>query len=117
VARDPWFFPTPEEYTELLKSAELRPLHVSLHPRATPVADLGGWIRLFGRHFLEGIGPEEERTIVNDVIETCRKSSAWRQDGEEKSWVLGYVRLRIVAVKGNSDVELGETRREGDCNN
>jgi hypothetical protein len=106
VARDPWFFPAPDQYTELLKLADFRPSYVSLHLRPTLVPDLGGWIRLFGRHFLEGIGPEEEQAFVNEVVETCRRSGAWRRDRDEKSWVLDYVRLRVVAVKGDSDVEL-----------
>jgi SAM-dependent methyltransferase len=101
VARDPWFFPLPDEYTELLKLADFRPLSVSLHPRATTVADLGGWIRLFGRRFLEGIGPEEEQVIVNEVVETCRMSGAWREARDRKSWGLEYVRLRVVAMKGD----------------
>lgn len=105
VARDPWFFPTPDQYTELFKLADFRPISVSLHPRATTIVDLGGWIRLFGRRFLEGIGPEEEQAIVNEVVETCRTSGAWREDGDRKSWELEYVRLRVVAVKGDSDIK------------
>jgi SAM-dependent methyltransferase len=108
VARDPWFFPTPDQYTELLRLTDFRPLYAALHPRATPVADLGGWIRLFGRSFLEGMGPEEEQAFVNEVVEVCRKSgaNAWRleRDGISEAWELDYVRLRIVAVKGGSDI-------------
>jgi hypothetical protein len=108
VARDPWFFPTPDEYTELLRLTDFRPFYAALHPRATPVADLWGWIRLFGRPFLEGVGPEEEQAFVSEVVEVCRKSGAWRLDRDGKSWELEYVRLRILAVKGDSDVQVKE---------
>lgn len=99
VARDPWFFPTPDQYIALLRSANLDPLQVSLHPRATPFADLAGWIRLFGQQFLEGIMSEDEPELVNEVVASCRESGACRWDEEKQLWYLDYVRLRIVAVK------------------
>jgi len=102
VARDPWFFPTPDQYTQLLKSANLHPLTVVLQPRETPIADLAGWIRLFcGHNFLEGIDPEDEQEIVREVVATCRKAAGGRchWDEEKKLWYLDYVRLRVTAAK------------------
>ena len=100
VARDPWFFPTPDQYTQLLKSANLHPLNVVLQPRETPIADLADWIRLFCSHnFLEGIEPEEELEIVREVVATCRKAGKCRWDEQKKLWYLDYVRLRVTAVK------------------
>ncbi len=99
VARDPWFYPTPDQYIGLLRSASLVPLRVSLHPRATPFADLAGWIRLFGGKFLEGIKSEDEPELVNEVVASCRESGACHWDEEKKLWYLDYVRLRIIAVK------------------
>ncbi|KAI9443058.1 S-adenosyl-L-methionine-dependent methyltransferase [Lactarius indigo] len=100
VARDPWFFPTPDQYTQLLKSANLHPLSVTLHPRETPIADLAGWIRLFcGHNFLEGIEPEDEQEIICEVVATCRKADRCRWDEQKKLWYLDYVRLRVTATK------------------
>jgi len=99
VTRDPWFFPTPEEYTELLRAASLEPLRVSLHSRPTPFAELAGWIRLFGRHFLEGIGSEDEQELVDEVVANCLESGGCHWDEEKMLWYLEYVRLRVVAVK------------------
>jgi SAM-dependent methyltransferase len=99
VARDPWFYPTPDQYIGLLRSASLVPLRVSLHPRTTPFADLAGWIRLFGGKFLEGIKSENEPELVNEVVASCRESGACHWDEEKKLWYLDYVRLRIIAVK------------------
>jgi len=112
VVRDPWFFPTPEEYMELLRSANLEPLRVSLHPRPTPFADLAGWIRLFGRHFLEGMGSEDKQEFVDEVVASCRESSRCRWDEEKKLWYLDYVRLRVVAVKAgiNGDSQEGRAK-------
>lgn len=99
VARDPWFYPTPDEYIGLLRSASLVPLQVTLHPRATPFADLAGWIRLFGGKFLEGIKSEDEPEFVNEVVASCRGSCTCHWDEEKQLWYLDYVRLRIVAAK------------------
>ena len=99
MARDPWFFPTPDQYMELLRSANLDPLQVSLHPRSTPFADLAGWIRLFGQQFLEGIKSEDEPEFVSEVVASCRESGACRWDEEKQLWYLDYVRLRVIAVK------------------
>jgi len=112
VARDPWFFPTPEEYTELLRSANLEPLSVSLHPRPTPFADLAGWIRLFGRHFLEGMGSDDEQEFVDKVVANCQESGRCHWDEEKKLWHLDYVRLRVVAVKAgiHGDSQEGKAR-------
>ncbi|KAH9053916.1 S-adenosyl-L-methionine-dependent methyltransferase, partial [Lactarius vividus] len=100
VARDPWFFPTPDQYTQLLKSANLHPLSVALQPRETPIADLTGWVRLFcGHNFLEGIEPEDEQEIVREVVATCRKAGRCRWDEQKKLWYLDYVRLRVTATK------------------
>lgn len=99
VARDPWFYPTPDEYIGLLRSASLVPLQATLHPRATPFADLAGWIRLFGGKFLEGIKSEDEPEFVNEVVASCRESGTCHWDEEKQLWYLDYVRLRIVAAK------------------
>jgi hypothetical protein len=83
----------------LLRSANLDPLQVSLHPRATPFADLAGWIHLFGVHFLEGIESEDVPELVNEVVASCRESGRCHWDEGKKLWYLDYVRLRVIAVK------------------
>ncbi|KAF8258468.1 S-adenosyl-L-methionine-dependent methyltransferase, partial [Lactarius quietus] len=81
TSRDPWFFPTPDQYTQLLKSANLHPLNVVLQPRETPIVDLADWIRLFcGHNFLEGIDSEDEQEIIREVVASCRKAGRCRWD-------------------------------------
>jgi SAM-dependent methyltransferase len=99
VARDPWFFPTADQYMGLLRSANLDPLQASLYPRSTPFADLSEWVRLFGKQFLQGMDPEDEQELVDEVVSRCRESGVCYWDDEKKSWYLDYVRLRIIAVK------------------
>jgi hypothetical protein len=102
VARDPWFFPTPDQYMGLLRSANLDPLQVSLHPRATPFVDLADWIHLFGGHFLEEIESKDVSELVNEVVMNCRESGACHWDEGKKLWYLDYVRLRVIAVKADN---------------
>lgn len=100
VARNPWFFPTPDQYTQVLKSVNIHPLNVVLQPRETPVVDLADWIRFFcGHNFLEGIEAEDEQEIVREVVATCRKAGRCRWDEQKKLWYLDYVRLRVTATK------------------
>ena len=97
AARDPWFFPSVEEYTAVLRSASLVPAHVSLHPRPTPAPDLAAWVRLFaGHNFLSGMDVEEECAVVDEVVEACRET--YRDEASGK-WIMDYVRLRFVGVK------------------
>lgn len=115
VAKDPWFFPTPDQYTALLRSAGLNPLQVSLHPRATPFEDLAGWVRLFGKQFLEGIDPDDEQELIDEVVAMCRQSGGCHWDEEKKLWYLDYMRLRVVAVKagGHDDLDQAGINRIG----
>lgn len=55
-----------------------------------------GWVRLFGKAFLEAVEEGARRDeVVRWVVEALR-GSCEREDG---SWWLGYVRLRAVARK------------------
>lgn len=53
------------------------------------------WIEMFGQRFLELV-PEEERGKVAGEARDLLEGVARREDGR---WVVGYVRLRWVAVK------------------
>ncbi|KAI0060309.1 S-adenosyl-L-methionine-dependent methyltransferase [Artomyces pyxidatus] len=99
AARDPWFFPSADEYGQVLVSAGLKPIHASLHPRPTPVENLAAWIRLFtGHNFLEGMSPDEEASVVREVVDICQADErCWDEEGSR--WCMNYVRLRFVAVK------------------
>jgi hypothetical protein len=102
VTRDPWFFPTPDQYIGLLRSANLEPLQVSLYPRTTPFVDLAEWVRLFGKQFLEDISSEDKQEFIDEVVARCQESGTCYWDEEKKVWNLDYVRLRVVAVKADS---------------
>ncbi|KAE9402304.1 S-adenosyl-L-methionine-dependent methyltransferase [Gymnopus androsaceus JB14] len=96
IERDPWFFPSPEEYTKLLETEGFKVDHISLTPRFTPLeAGLFNWLSTFVRgSWLKDLPEQETIEIMKEVEEICRVDN---QDGNGK-WAMIYVRLRFVAV-------------------
>ncbi|KZV63192.1 S-adenosyl-L-methionine-dependent methyltransferase, partial [Peniophora sp. CONT] len=95
--RDPWYFPSDSEYSEVIQAAGLKPLSVSLHPRPTPAHSVPDWIRTFaGHNLLEGLSEEDEKAIVEEATEEVQSKLTKDEEGK---WPLDYVRLRFVAVK------------------
>ncbi|KAJ3568372.1 hypothetical protein NP233_g5758 [Leucocoprinus birnbaumii] len=74
VARDPWYFPSMEDYVKLLVSSGFEPVHMSLTPRITPLASgLYDWLNLFVRHsFLGDIPDAEAKEILEEVADQCK---------------------------------------------
>ncbi|KAF9454829.1 S-adenosyl-L-methionine-dependent methyltransferase [Macrolepiota fuliginosa MF-IS2] len=96
VTCDPWYFPSMEDYVELLASAGFTPTHMSLTPRITPLASgLYDWLDLFVRHsFLKNMSDTEAHEIMKEVVEQCRIDC---RDGSGKCAMI-YVRLRFSAI-------------------
>ncbi|KAJ3766029.1 S-adenosyl-L-methionine-dependent methyltransferase [Lentinula raphanica] len=94
--RDPWFFPSPEEYSKLLQAEGFAVSHISLTPRLTPLeAGLYGWLSTFVRgSWLKDLSDGEAEEVMREVEEMCRVDC---QDGNG-NWAVVYVRLRFVAV-------------------
>ncbi|EMD39718.1 hypothetical protein CERSUDRAFT_92213 [Gelatoporia subvermispora B] len=93
--RNPWYFPTPEAYKNLLEAAGFDVQHVSLHPRRTPLSGtLVDWMRLFCRvSMFQGMSDEEAEDIMRRVEDICRVDCM----DEQGKWWLMYSRLRVVA--------------------
>ncbi|KIK64215.1 hypothetical protein GYMLUDRAFT_196071 [Collybiopsis luxurians FD-317 M1] len=98
IERDPWFFPSPEEYNKLLEAEGFHVSHISLTPRYTPLeAGLIGWMNTFVRSpWLGDLSDKEANEIMEEVEDICRPDC---QDGNG-NWAMIYVRLRFVAVLG-----------------
>lgn len=96
TARDPWYFPTPDEYRSKLELAGFIVPEITLIPRPTPLpGDIGDWLDTFAGHFLGGFEPGERSVVVDEVREAVRPVLQ-RADG---AWHADYVRLRFVARK------------------
>ncbi|KAK6338430.1 hypothetical protein TWF730_002492 [Orbilia blumenaviensis] len=101
---NPWFFPSVQHMTELLTKTgfEIEMIESEYRPTELSVEDGDGeggvkaWIEMFGQRFLELVEDVEERKVVAGVARDLLEGAARREDGR---WVVGYVRLRWVAVK------------------
>ncbi|KAI0734765.1 S-adenosyl-L-methionine-dependent methyltransferase [Fomitopsis betulina] len=93
---DPWYFPSTEDYRELLESAGFDVETISLHPRVTPLnGAVIDWLRLFARpHFLAGFEDKEAEEIMQAVQDICAVDC---RDSQGR-WSMVYIRLRVVAV-------------------
>jgi SAM-dependent methyltransferase len=93
----PWFFPTAEEYGQLLAKGGFSIKEIALVPRPTPLkTGMDGWLRTFGRSFFDQF-PEPERTnVVGEVVELLRPSLCDRSG----VWTADHIRLRFYAERG-----------------
>ena len=93
---NPWYFPTIEEYTNLLQTCGFNVSSICLFPRPTPLpSDLTHWLKIFAQPFLEAI-PKENR---NSLLDEVRDFLAPILRTAEGTWVLDYVRLRTTATR------------------
>ncbi|KAK9701911.1 hypothetical protein K7432_011510 [Basidiobolus ranarum] len=95
VELSPWFFPTLEEYAQLLQSNGFRVERIELVPRITPLpTDVSGWVKTFGGSFLSPFDEATQAEIVQEIMDFLRPV-CYRNN----EWSVMYVRLRFVAVR------------------
>ncbi|CAL1713411.1 unnamed protein product [Somion occarium] len=93
---DPWYFPTVEEYRDLLEAAGFIVREIGLHPRITPLpGSLYDWLITFCRYScLKALSDQEAETIMREVEKICEVDCR----NEQGKWSIMYVRLRFAAV-------------------
>jgi hypothetical protein len=102
-AANPWYFPAPDEMSDLLSRAgfEVEKCYLECRPTKLTVADaagsggIEGWVRLMGAQFLDAAPENRRDEIVRDVCQVLEPIIT-RHDGSK--WI-GYVRLRAIAIK------------------
>lgn len=96
AAYDPWYFPTPDDYSARLVTAGFVVDSIALIPRPTPLpGDVTGWLETFAESFTSALPAGERPALLDEVREAlrptlCNASGAWSAD---------YVRLRFAAHK------------------
>ncbi len=96
----PWFFPTTDEYAALLEEAGFSVRRIALIPRPTPLpTDMAGWLRTFCEPFFAQFGDESDMAL-QDVVNLLKPSLC----DVKGNWTADYVRLRVDAVSGATDV-------------
>jgi trans-aconitate methyltransferase len=93
---DPWYYPSPEEYSGLLTQFGFTPDYIELIPRPTKLpGDILAWLEVFAQPFTNAVTSTEKSGFldeVRDVLEPALRKA----DG---SWYADYVRLRFKAMK------------------
>lgn len=96
LQRDPWYFPTGEEYRRRLERGGFAVRELRLFPRPTSLpGDINGWLETMAGAFWDDVQPAQRRAMLNQVRELLRPA-LYAADGY---WQANYVRLRFVAVK------------------
>ena len=90
---NPWYFPSVEEYRQLLEEAGFHVPVIQLIPRPTVLpGKLRGWLETFAGSFLNTATEEREEMIAEiteELAPTLRDDSG--------KWTVDYVRLRFMA--------------------
>lgn len=93
---DPWYYPSPKEYSELLSKAGFIVTYIELIPRPTKLpGDILDWLEIFAQPFTQSLAEPERRDFLKEVrneLATCLRDGAG-------NWIADYVRLRFKATK------------------
>jgi len=91
---DPWYYPTPEEYGELLGAAGFLVERIGLIQRPTPLpTGMRGWLATFGDSFLKALPEADRESARDEVVELLRPSLC----DFKGRWIADYVRIRFAA--------------------
>jgi SAM-dependent methyltransferase len=95
-ALEPWYFPTAEEYADLLAQRGFVVQSAMAFERPTPLpGGLAGWLETFWDGPLSALEPVATRAIINEVVDRLRPTLC-SADG---TWTADYVRLRFSATR------------------
>jgi len=95
VFDDFWYFPTPEQYSEILIAHGFEVASIELIPRPTPLDDISHWLVVFTNGVTEHLNQSQTEQFRAEVREILTSSLYTQRDG----WVADYVRLRVKAIK------------------
>ena len=93
---DPWYYPSPEEYANLLGRFGFNVNYIELIPRPTTLpADILAWLEIFAQPFFKALVETERGKYIAEV-RSALAPILRRPDG---AWIADYVRLRFKAVR------------------
>jgi trans-aconitate methyltransferase len=93
---DPWYYASPEEYTQLLERFGFTVGFIELIPRPTKLpGDISGWLEVFAQPFTQSVRETEPK----DFLEEVRRELEPNLRDEQGNWFADYVRLRFHATR------------------
>lgn len=91
---DPWYYPSVEEYSELLGKFGFTVEYIELIPRPTKLpGDIVAWLDIFAQPFTKSI----EVTERGKYLEEVRNALTPALEQPDGAWIADYVRLRFKA--------------------
>jgi len=94
--KNPWFFPTIEEYKILLEKGKFRVNYIELIPRPTQLkSGIEKWLEIFAEGITNHLNREQKKKFLINVREKLTSVLFTEKGG----WVADYVRLRFEAIK------------------
>lgn len=91
---DPWYYPAPDEWSQLLASEGFAVAYCELIPRPTHLpGDIRGWLDVFAQPFTRAVR-ESEREPYLEEVRRITEPGLRHRDG---TWYADYVRLRFKA--------------------
>lgn len=93
----PWYFPTEEEYSELLQRVGFRIEMITLYDRPTPLVGEDGiqnWLHMFSNSIFQDLTASEKEEVCRLCVRKLKP-----QLYQNNTWVADYRRLRFVAIK------------------
>ncbi len=95
-AIDPWYYPSPDEYSALLRRAGFTVDSIELIPRPTPLpSDLSVWLDIFAQPFSRSVDDGDRQKFLDEV----RAALEPQLRDASGTWIADYVRLRFRAFK------------------
>jgi trans-aconitate methyltransferase len=93
---DPWYYPSVEEYTEILRGSDFIVKYIELIPRPTQLpGDILGWLETFAQPFTKAVVAADRSNFLAEL----RHKLQPKLQNSDGTWIADYVRLRFKAVR------------------
>ncbi len=93
---DPWYYPSPEQYSDLLRRAGFTVESIESILRPTPLpGDIFAWLEIFAQPFTRSVAERDRQNFLNEVRTTLEP----KLRDASGTWIADYVRLRFCAIK------------------
>jgi len=92
---DVWFFPSTNEYQDMLEKQGFEVGYIERIPRPTPIDDIANWLVIFTNGFTEHLSEHDQASFRAEVREILKSKIYTKEQG----WVADYIRIRVEAVK------------------
>ena len=93
---DPWYYPSSEQYQELLIQRGFTVDYIELFPRPTKLpGDISGWLEVFAQPFSKAVS----ESVRADFLAEVRRDLEPNLRKADGTWYAEYVRLRFKATR------------------